>query len=704
MDPTRNSSEAGVALIAILLIVALLMGLGAALTTSTTMDIGLRSAFDRTTKGFYAAESGLNRAMGNYRDIFLSFNVPTGSDFNPPAITVGSRTVTYSIRDATTYDALHNPPAITIPPGQLFGGLNSSEYDYIVTSAAVLTTTTEATVNAEFKVGNIPIFQFVAFYKKDLEIAPGADMTLNGRVHSNGDLYLSADNATLLIGDNPPTITTVQVSTQGSIYRGRKRTNTCDSPGTVTVDMLQDTVAPLGNLDPKNFNCSGSSRYKATTADLSAWKGSMVDHVESLSVPDPDNGPRGSGVYWTRADLRIVLNLTSTWTPTAPLVGPTQFTIDVQNADGSVNAGLTTNLRTFMADTAWNTANSSLPGTRPIFYTDVPRAPTGAPNNCNCTDSNASGCTNAVAACYNPTFASATIGSTPSADQNNRVYATGRTMTSTTASPAAGTNANDADYRRGGFYNWREAKWMYMLNINVGDLLAWNRTKYTANPATALFDPSDRTDGGIVLYLSVQGASSNAAANNYGVRIYGSATLPFPNMGADPTGITVVSDQAMYVAGNYNSVTKQPAALIGDTINVLSQAYFTNATTAASQFNDKQSNAAAAPAAAATTVNSAFLAGVDDTVADSGTAGYNGGLENYPRFHEDWSGTAFNYLGSFVSLGNPLHATGKWTDQNYSPPNRNWNFDSDFINAANLPPLTPRFVYVQQVLFTEEFK
>ena len=250
MGTADRSSEAGVALIGVVLILALLTALAAALTTSVTMDIGLRSAFDRTTTGFYAAESGLNRAMGTYRDIFLSFNVPSGADLNPPPMTVGSRTVTYSIRDATAYDWAHNPPSITIVPGQLFGGLNSSEYDYIVTSAAALTTDTESTVNAEFKVGNIPIFQFVAFYKKDLEIAPGADMRLNGRVHTNGDLYLSADNASLLIGDNPPSISTVQVTAQGSVYRGRKRANTCDSPGTVTIDKLEDKVAPIGQLDP----------------------------------------------------------------------------------------------------------------------------------------------------------------------------------------------------------------------------------------------------------------------------------------------------------------------------------------------------------------------------------------------------------------------------------------------------------------------
>jgi hypothetical protein len=110
-----------------------------------------------------------------------------------------------------------------------------------------------------------------------------------------------------------------------------------------------------------------------------------------------------------------------------------------------------------------------------------------------------------------------------------------------------------------------------------------------------------------------------------------------------------------------------------------------------------------------TWVNAAFLGGVDTTVPGT----YNGGLENYPRFHEDWGGTTLTYQGAFVSLGTPTHVAGPWCGTGgsnssgcniYNPPVRAWNFDPGFNNAANLPPLTPRFVYVQQVLFTEDFK
>ncbi|MFN8644195.1 MAG: hypothetical protein U0802_22005 [Candidatus Binatia bacterium] len=52
-------------------------------------------------------------------------------------------------------------------------------------------------------------------------------------------------------------------------------------------------------------------------------------------------------------------------------------------------------------------------------------------------------------------------------------------------------------------------------------------------------------------------------------------------------------------------------------------------------------------------INAAFLGGVDATTGST----YNGGLENYPRFHEDWGGTTLTYQGAFVSLGTPTHVS-----------------------------------------------
>ncbi|MFN8624438.1 MAG: hypothetical protein U0587_00385 [Candidatus Binatia bacterium] len=661
------------ALVAVLLVLGLLMGLAAALTTVVTMDTGLRGAFARTTTGFYAAESGLNRSMGSLRNQFIAFRVPSGSDFTARTFTLGNRTVTYQLTDPG-----NNPRIVTIPAGQVFGGLNALQYRYVANSQASSTVGMEAVVGAEYDVGYVPLFQFLAFYANDLEIEPGANMNLHGRIHSNGNLYLNSD-ATLKVLDNPPTIPMVQVTAKGDVYRGRKDRNSCD--GTVTVDTLVD-LNQDGSLDARTLACSSGSTRRVPGSELANWKGSMVSRIQSIGVPQPDITAKGAGAYWTNADLRIVLRLDQTdpawYGAGCPNSGCQLYRIEVQYADGTQDVTRTALLRQFMNDGAFNVSgNSSKRGTRPVFYTDAP----------------CSACDSTQAASYSPAFS-----------QTTRVY-----------SAIMGTLGTfDADYRRGGFYNEREDKWMLLLNVNLHDLLAWNQNQSASN---RFFDPGDTTDGGLVIYLTVQGSDSTAI-NNYGVRLFGSGNLPFPAVppGGDPTGLTVVSDQAVYVQGDYNATTWQPAAVFGDSINVLSNSYFcpstatgdpsacaTNGTT-----NDGQSRLAlsnSARNATSTIVNTAFLAGVDATTSGN----YNGGLENYPRFHESWSGQTLTYLGSFVSLGTPGHVNGSWCGTGnacniYNPPARNWDYDSRFNDVRNLPPLTPRFVYVQQVLFTQNFQ
>jgi len=661
------------ALVAVLLVLALLMGLAAALTTTVTMDTSLRDAFARATSGFYAAEAGLNRGMGSFRNDFIAFHVPGGDDFAPKSFTLGGRTVTYQLTDPGG-----NPRNVTIPAGQVFGGLNALQYTYVANSQASSPLGMEASVGAEFDVGYIPLFQFLAFYAGDLEIEPGANMNLHGRVHTNGDLYLNSE-ATLTIQD-APAIPLVQVTAKKDIYRGRKDRNACN--GTVTVDTLVD-LNHDGSLDPRTLACNSTSTRKVGSSELVNWKGSMLSRIQSIGVPQPDITAKGSGVYWTNADLRIVLRadqpLSSTCTappPACPL-----YPIEVQNADGTQDATKTVWLQEFMQDGSFNYSDSSVRGTQPIFYTDTP----------------CSGCDNVQASSYWPRFSSPT-----------RPYAAIMGSLGTDI-----TNFDD-DYRRGGFYNQREDKWMLLLNVNLHDLLAWNMIR----PAgSRFFEPGDNTDGGLVIYLTVQGNSSNGI-NNYGVRVFGSANLPFPALpsGGDPTGLTVVSDQALYVQGNYNTVSWQPAAMFGDSINVLSNNYFCPNTTVTNPVNcatngttnDGQSDLPlnnSARNASSTGVNAAFLAGVDASTAGN----YNGGLENYPRLHESWTGRTLTYLGSFVSLGVPEHVNGAWcgtgtTCNIYNPPARNWDYDSRFNDVRNLPPLTPRFVYVQQVLFTQNFQ
>ena len=739
--PLRDD-ESGVALIATLLILGLLLALSAAMTTSIVSDTQLRGAYDRSTSGFYAAESGLDAGMGGYRDLFLAFKVPTSSDFQAKTLTVGKRTVTYSLADRNPTPGI--PTSVPIPPGQAFGGLNASQYYYTVTSAATNTAgDTEATVGAEFEVGYIPLFQFVAFYSNDLEIDPGAAMTLNGRVHTNANLYLGPDN-NLTISTNPAIgVNYVQVTAGGNIERGRKDTGACNTSPTLQVSKSSGTLQTL--------SCIGTTTAIVPPSTLTTWGGTMLSNVTRISVPQPSIVARGTGDYWTKADLRIALLLNTQWVATnGQFPGSYPHKIAVLDSSGNVDNTKQTALENFIFHIPPTSSPSFNDGagnttTRPIYYTDSPYNNGGCGAwACTCTNANPNNCTNnqtgfanGVSNCYCPRFQpvyTSTGANLMTPDQ--RVYAS--YMTSP-GKPASAKPA-DTDPRRGGFYNWREGRWTYLLNINVHDLLQWN-----IDQGGPFFSPSDTTDGGILLYATVYDPAhptynlfpdNSGTSFGMGVRVFGSETLPFPSLaslGNDPTGITVASDRAMYVAGNFNAPPGaggvytpanlwQPTSIIGDAMNVMSNnylqpnapfgAYNTNGTCT----NDCQSNRSlgdAQRAALTTTINAAFLSGVDATSAGN----YNGGLENYPRFHESWSGQTFNYLGSFVSLGTPTTVTGPWCGTGgsyapptktgcniYNPPTRAWNFDPNFQNAAYLPPLTPRFVYVQQVRFTENFQ
>jgi hypothetical protein len=163
-------------------------------------------------------------------------------------------------------------------------------------------------------------------------------------------------------------------------------------------------------------------------------------------------------------------------------------------------------------------------------------------------------------------------------------------------------------------------------------------------------------------------------------------------------GLTIASENPIYIQGDYNTGTttspsatpasnaatidptkmtvtgynRQPAAIIGDAVYVLSNAWPSTSELTYS------SSALASRVASNTTVNAAILGGIVRTGSVGGT-NYSGGAENFPRFMETWTGKNFTYYGSMVQLYSSGQATGAWGATNvYDPPNRYWYFDTNF--------------------------
>ncbi len=139
--------------------------------------------------------------------------------------------------------------------------------------------------------------------------------------------------------------------------------------------------------------------------------------------------------------------------------------------------------------------------------------------------------------------------------------------------------------------------------------------------------------------------------------------------------LTVVSENPVYVWGDYNTMLKQPAAIISDAVNLLSKAW------------NNSKVRGSLPKATETTYNFAMITGGDETTPGT----YNGGFENLPRFHEDWTKVKCRIAGSFVKIFASDLARAMWRigGDVYWPPERLWDYDSQFNDPTKLPPYTP---------------
>ena len=73
--------------------------------------------------------------------------------------------------------------------------------------------------------------------------------------------------------------------------------------------------------------------------------------------------------------------------------------------------------------------------------------------------------------------------------------------------------------------------------------------------------------------------------------------------------------------------------------------------------------------------------------------GTDGGVHNFLRFVERWSGDTLNFRGAIASFFFNRQGVGtyKCCTNVYSPPARAFAFDVEFLDPALLPPQTPMF-------------
>ncbi|WP_299406850.1 hypothetical protein [Acaryochloris sp. IP29b_bin.148] len=722
----QQQVEGGYSLVVTVAMLLILSTLLISAAIISKVDTVSTTASAKSNIGFYAAEAGLNIRAQEIRREFEGYNRPSGTSPTSWQDCVNGTTGAQGTLDFgcdeepfqgqqvwTYVEEFPNNPRPTIVADGPFAGLSAQEYIYDVVSVATdrdtLTNETSPStiLGMRFKSRLVPLFQFAAFYEQDMDFAVPPSMTVNGRVHSNNDLYLDASSSgTFSING--------QVTSVGKLYRGEKIDDDCS--GIVRID---------DGSGYRTLGCSGS-RQEYTQSDVeSDWNGNINVGIDKLTVPEPDQFDAQAGkLYWDKADLRVALVLDSGGDPTG---------IEVQDVDGSSNSTATTDLRSCSADGVTTTLQNENGSDANYEANDT---------QVKITNGTGSQFSTGDVVVVGDDIDSNVITSVTTAGSPDRLdfkRQLGHSYQS--AFPSAGDTVRKAVVSTSDtFYNYREkegssgteqGRYIRMLDINMEALFDCVQSESLMGSTNL----DDDTDGGLVWFFTVKGPDSNTdvtasgSPNNYGVRMYNAGTLASTISGA-PTiqGLTVVSDQAIYTRGDYNRFNKKPAAILGDTINVLSDAWkmddsngrIYNPLTNIPGPEDSTSFdviVGALRQASSTTINAAFLAGIDISGGvnqggqDGGWSSSGGGWNNYPRFHETWSGATLTYRGSMVTLGSPRRVNGSFCGSQsinsscniYTPPTRNWDYDTDYDNAANLPPLTPQAVYLEQELFQREF-
>lgn len=439
-----------------------------------------------------------------------------------------------------------------------YRGLYGLVTPYQVSSRATtmnLPETVSATVSQDFQLALIPVFQFAIFYNMDLEINPGPDMDITGKVHSNANLY-TAPGATLRYLSD--------VTFVNNYYRNRHPDDPNQSTG-------KDPVY-LG--DPTGPKVASSMVLPVGTNNS---PGAITAILDVPPFGEDPNNPMAKLRFYNNADL-IVSN-----SPSGVV---------------TVTLGKWSNF-------------------------------------------------------------------TPLKPDNGSTYSY---VTSVS------------------YYDYREKKTVQATQIDVAKFKTWvANTSSTGGSGWNTQAKNNLNHELNSVYVSDNrpGSSSLLTA----VRVANGGSLP-------NDGLTVATPQPLYVFGNFNlnngdtkpgltntSLTK-PAALIGDSVTILS-----------SKWSDSNNSGTAlnSRTAADTTVNAALLSGIVTSKTTSGVKHYSGGVENFPRFLENWSGSTITYNGSMVVMFPSRYATNFWVDPGtyYNAPTRKWAFDVNFLSQNRMPPMTP---------------
>jgi len=250
--------------------------------------------------------------------------------------------------------------------------------------------------------------------------------------------------------------------------------------------------------------------------------------------------------------------------------------------------------------------------------------------------------------------------------------------------------------RSNALYDKRENSAVKITNVSVAQIISnmvslsgWTGLVYITDLGSTTYNSDGTVNrAGTSAPVTVNGVTSWTTKR--ALRLVAGSALP-------TGGLTIVSDNPIYIQGDYNTSSngsappsnsgtytdpdagtyvRKPAAVIGDAVTILSNSWQDSNSSNSTITNRTASN---------TTVNAAIVAGI----VPSSSAGYSGGGENFVRLLEDWHSNSLCLYGSLVELFSSNQAIGRWNGDNstvYVPPGTSKFYYDDVTFSSGSPP------------------
>ncbi len=214
-------NQRGFTLIASLLMMVLLSGLAVGLMYMTTTASHIGGNDMQANLAFYAAESGMEKMTADLGALYATTLSPTPAQLSAiatlPPTPAEVPNVTYQ-ESITWPGAPGNPVTTTAVISQGANqGLTAEIIPLTLSATATTVAGANASLNRNIEVALIPVFQFGVFSDSDLSYFAGPVFDFQGRIHTNGNLYLAANSG--------PLIADGKVTAFGQVIRDRLANN-----------------------------------------------------------------------------------------------------------------------------------------------------------------------------------------------------------------------------------------------------------------------------------------------------------------------------------------------------------------------------------------------------------------------------------------------------------------------------------------------